>query len=78
MEHKFKPSEPITNTDKVFAFLSANYPMVVPIINGVKYVFPESLQLIAYFIIIIIISIVLLYTTIEVVNQIIRLPEYFN
>ena len=59
-----------STTERTFAFLGKNYPMVIPIINGVKYVFPESLQLIAYWIIIILIAIVLLYTSYEVVTQI--------
>jgi hypothetical protein len=62
--------ESASATERTFAFLGKNYPMVIPIINGVKYVFPEYLQLIAYWIIIIIIAIVLLYTSVTAVTQI--------
>lgn len=71
MEQETKSTEPpLSMTEKTFAFLGKEYPMVIPIINGVKYVFPDFLQLIAYWIIIIIIAIALLYTSWEVTSQI--------
>jgi len=71
MEQSYEKIVPSTSsTDEVFAYLEKNYPMVKPLIDGVKYVFPEFLQLIAYFIIIIIIAIVLIYASIKVYTQI--------